>query len=727
MNTITDDEQFERLLEYLKSQRGFDFTGYKRSSIRRRVKKRMHEIRIEEFGDYQDYLEVHPDEFEALFNTILINVTAFFRDKPAWDYLAAEIVPRILAGLEEDEPVRIWSAGCASGEEAYTIAIMMAEILGVEAFKRRVKIYATDVDEEALEIARHASYSERDMEPIPPELREKYFTLEGGRYVFLSDLRRSVIFGRHDLVQDAPISRLDLMICRNTLMYFIAETQTKILERFHFALKDTGFLFLGKAEMLLTHAKLFRPETLKYRVFSRVPGVRRHAPPVAVPALEEAAREPRPVPLREVAFNAAQSAQIVVDVDGTLVLANNLSRALFDLSEKDISRPFSDLELSYKPVELRSPIELVIEKRTPVSLSDVKRILPDGTTQYLEVKIVPLTINGGELAGVSVTFQDVTRYKDLEIELLDSKVKLEASYDELNSTNEELETTNEELQSTVEELETTNEELQSTNEEMETMNEELQSTNEELETINDELRQRTEEVNRSNEFLNGILTSLHSGVVVVDREFHVLIWNDEARDLWGLRTDEVTGKSLLSLDIGLPVEQLKAPVGEMLKGREAHHEQLLDAVNRRGRSFRCQVIATPLIDEQGSRKGVVLLMEEVLGIDKRIVDTVREPLVILNPELQVVFANRSFYSTFRTVPEETVGQRIYDIGNRQWNIPELRRLLEEILPEESTFRNFEVIHEFPGIGTRRMLLNARKLTPARGEEELILLAIEDVT
>ncbi|MDG6256936.1 MAG: CheR family methyltransferase [Methanomicrobiaceae archaeon] len=727
MAPVSDDESFEHLLEYIKQQRGLDFTGYKRSSLRRRVQKRMHEVKIEEFDEYQDYLEVHPEEFAALFNTILINVTAFFRDKPAWDYLAGAIVPRIVNSLEEDEPIRIWSAGCASGEEAYTIAIIMAESMGMEAFKRRVKIYATDVDEEALEIARHASYPEKRMEPVPNELREKYFVREGDRSAFLSDLRRSVIFGRHDLVQDAPISRLDLIVCRNTLMYFIAETQAKILERFHFALKDSGFLFLGKAEMLLTHARLFKPETLKHRVFTRVPAMRRRGPPVEIPAMREAAREPDVATLQEVAFNAAQTAQIVMDVEGTLVLANNRARSLFDLHEKDLGSPFRDLEISYKPVELRSPIEQVMARKTPAYVPDVQRILPDGSTQFLAVKIVPLTINSGDMVGVSVTFQDMTSYKELEAEFLESNARLEASYEELNSANEELETTNEELQSTVEELETTNEELQSTNEEMETMNEELQSTNEELETINDELRQRTGELNRSNEFLGAILASLHSGVVVVDRDYNVLIWSDEASDLWGLRADEVIGKSLLSLDIGLPVDQLKAPIGELLKGKADYDERLLDAVNRRGRTFRCQVIATPLVDEQGSRKGVVLLMEEVLGIDRRIVDTVREPLIILNRDLKVIFANRSFYATFRTPPEETVGQRIFDLGNRQWDIPELRRLLEEILLGESTFRNFEVVHEFPGIGTRKMLLNARRLIPAKSEEELILLAIEDMT
>src|SRR2546422_5780406 len=264
-----EDAKFEHLLEYLRQSRGFDFTGYKRPSLMRRMSKRMQTVHVDRFTDYVDYLEVHPEEFAVLFNTILINVTSFFRDQPAWDFLAGSVVPRIIRNKGADDSIRIWSAGCATGEEAYAIAMLMAEALGKEGFRQRVKIYATDVDEDALATARQAGYGAKEIQPVPEEFRQKYFDVVGSRYVFNSDLRRSVIFGRHDLVQDAPMSRLDLLVCRNTLMYFNAETQGRILTRFHFALADTGYLFLGKAEMLLTRANLFLPVTPRNRVFRK--------------------------------------------------------------------------------------------------------------------------------------------------------------------------------------------------------------------------------------------------------------------------------------------------------------------------------------------------------------------------------------------------------------------------------------------------------------------------
>jgi two-component system CheB/CheR fusion protein len=259
------DPHFELLLVYLKESRGFDFTGYKRSSLVRRVNRRMSQVGIPDYQEYLDYLQVHPDEFTALFNTILINVTGFFRDPDAWDYLRAEVLEPLVLSRPADSVIRVWSAGCASGEEAYTLAIALVETLGPEAFRERVKIYATDVDEEQLNEARQATYGEREMQTMPPQLLERYFEQSGNRFSFRKDLRRSVIFGRNDLVQDAPISRIDLLTCRNTLMYFNAETQSKILGRFHFALADSGVLFLGKAEMLLSHGSLFVPIDLKRR------------------------------------------------------------------------------------------------------------------------------------------------------------------------------------------------------------------------------------------------------------------------------------------------------------------------------------------------------------------------------------------------------------------------------------------------------------------------------
>lgn len=612
MNDVEKQQQFETLLEFVKQNRGFDFSGYKHPGLMRRVEKRMQAVSLTNFGDYIDYLEVHPEEFALLFNTVLINVTSFFREPLAWEYLANEILPQVINNKTDNQPIRIWSAGCASGEEAYTLAILLAEALGIEQLQRRVKIYATDVDEEALAHARQASYSAKDLEAIAPLLREKYFELTANRYVFRNDPRRAVIFGRHDLLQDAPISRLDLLVCRNTLMYFNAETQSRVLSRFHFALSESGFLFLGKAEMLLTHANLFTPGNLKFRIFSKVPQVAlRNQLPMLVPPGngESMTAFSRYVRLREAAFDTTLAAQIVVDLSGTLILTNEQARTLFALTPKDIGRPFHDLELSYRPIELRAPIEEVMTNRRPVNFREV-----EWNTQpqlhYLDIQVVPLLHNGGALVGVSINFSDVTRYHRLQEELQRSHQELETAYEELQSTNEELETTNEELQSTVEELETTNEELQSTNEEMETMNEELQSTNEELQAANEELRQRTDELNRTNGFLASILTSLRIGVVVVDRNLSVQIWNRCAEDLWGLRADEVVGQFFLNLEIGLSVEQLKAPIRSVVNNEAESQDIILEAVNRRGKAIQCRVTCVPLSSTNKEIHGGVLLMEE---------------------------------------------------------------------------------------------------------------------
>jgi two-component system CheB/CheR fusion protein len=606
-----ENTKFEALLDYLKRSRGFDFMGYKRSSLMRRVIKRMQMVAIEDYGDYLDYLEVHPEEFAHLFNTILINVTAFYRDEAAWEYLAQNVIPKILAEKAAGDPVRVWSAGCASGEEAYTVAMLLAEAMGTETFRQRVKIYATDVDEEALAQARQAGYTEKNLEPVPAELREKYFELTGNRYLFRADLRRSIIFGRHDLVQDAPISRLDLLVCRNVLMYFNAEAQARILARFHFALNDTGFLFLGKAEMLLTHANLFNPTDLKHRIFTKAPKVnlRDRLLVLAQTGDSEVANHlGRQVRLRETAFDTSPVAQLVIDTNSSLVLVNEYARTLFSLNTHDLGRPLQDLEVSYRPVELRSLIEQAYAERRPIRLSNVERHMPDGITQYYQVQVAPLQDNGRGTLGASITFTDMTSFQRLPEQLARSNQELETAYEELQSTHEELETTNEELQSTNEELETTNEELQSANEELETMNEELQSTNEELQTINEELRGRTDELNSANNFLQTILTCLRAGVAVVDRQLKVLIWNRRAEDLWGLRADEVHGRSLLELDIGLPVDQL--PIPTFLAGKSDFYEVVLDATNRRGKVIRCWITCTPLVDAGGQRRGVVLMMED---------------------------------------------------------------------------------------------------------------------
>jgi two-component system, chemotaxis family, CheB/CheR fusion protein len=611
------DPHFERLLQFLKESRSFDFTGYKRPSLMRRVRYRMREVGVGTFEDYQDILQLNPDEFTALFNTILINVTGFFRDSEAWDALRDEILPEVLKGTN-GTPIRIWSAGCSAGQEAFSVAMLLHEALGGE-IRERVKIYATDVDEDALGYGRQASYTEREIRGLPEAYRERYFELVAGRYQFTPELRRSVIFGRNDLTRDAPISRIDLLLCRNTLMYFNAETQSRIVNRLAFAMRPSGVLFLGKAEMLLNQSSVFDPVDLKRRFFRRVrsdvaegAGFGQPWRPGSGALLSDSASQ-----LRNEIILTNPIPQLAVSADGRLALVNQRAQGLLGLSERDLGRPFQDLEVSYRPLELRAQLAAVVEGRAPLSMHEVewRRIGSDST--YLDVHIVPLLDSAGEVLGASLSFTDVTRFRQLRVEVESANRQLETAYEELQSTNEELETTNEELQSTVEELETTNEELQSTNEELETMNEELQSANDELQLTNEELRDRTLEISELNGFMQSILSSLEAAVVVLDRDLVVQVWSRQAHDMWGLRQDEAIGHHLLNLDSGLPTAQLHPWLRTVITGQQpAVLGQRVQAVNRRGRIVDLRITVTALQgDAVAEPTGALLLMEDVSDVE----------------------------------------------------------------------------------------------------------------
>jgi two-component system CheB/CheR fusion protein len=314
--------------------------------------------------------------------------------------------------------------------------------------------------------------------------------------------------------------------------------------------------------------------------------------------------------LQELALDASMTARLVIDVNNSVAHINQKARLLFSLNLKDIGRPLKDLEISYRPVELRSLIEQAYSERRSVTLTNVERRFQSGEIQYLDVVVTPLHDEANNPLGVSISFPDISAYHRVQEELQRSREEVQTTNEELQSSNEELETTNEELQSSNEELETTNEELQSTNEELETMNEELQSTNEEIQTVNEELRQRTEELNHTNSFLQSVVGSLVAAAVVLNQNLNIVMWNYKAEDLWGLREEEVKGQSLLNLDIGLPVDQLKVIIRPCLSGEADRKEISLDAINRRGKAFRCRVSCNPLMSHNKNRQGVILLMEE---------------------------------------------------------------------------------------------------------------------
>jgi two-component system, chemotaxis family, CheB/CheR fusion protein len=314
--------------------------------------------------------------------------------------------------------------------------------------------------------------------------------------------------------------------------------------------------------------------------------------------------------LREISFDQDASAQIVLDNKSHVLLVNTRARELFHLTSRDVGRSLQDLEVSYRPVELRSCIDDAHARRQPVHLRDVAWPLPSGDSRYFNVHVTPMLDAADAPLGTKIVFADITRQHELQQELQHSRQELETAYEELQSTNEELETTNEELQSTVEELETTNEELQSTNEELETMNEELQSTNEELETVNEELRQRGADLTRSNVFLAAILGNVPLGVVVMNEDLLIELWNEGAADMWGLRQDEVRGKHFFNLDIGLPVERLRQPILAVAQSPEKSSEMIVEATNRRGRRVSVKVTIGSAGSTASHGRGTILLMQE---------------------------------------------------------------------------------------------------------------------
>jgi two-component system CheB/CheR fusion protein len=616
---LPHDPDFEALLRYVQESRGLDFRGYKRTSLKRRITLRMEAVGVETFSAYQSHLEADPGEFESLLNTVLINVTSFFRDAEAWEVLKTDVVPRLIASSEPDKPIRVWSVGCASGEEPYSIAMLLAEALGITDFCSRVKIYATDLDEEALKVARLASYSPRDVESVPAAMLERYFERTNNHYVFERELRKCVIFGRHNVVHDAPISRIDLLICRNLLIYLEAETQGIVLPRLHYALNPEGYLFLGKAETQLARSPLFKAVEMKHRIFAKVAQEWRR--PISGGFNGGRARRVgASIPgalLLEAALNECGQALLAVDEFGAVALANTPARHLLGVGEADIGRPFQDLPISYRPMELRGPIEEVFRSRRGIRLEDQEYRLTQSDVMRLTIDARPLSRPDGSIYAVLLSFIDNTRMHALQLELEAAQENLENTIEELQSANEELETTNEELQSTNEELETTNEELQSTNEELETLNEEARSSNEEMESVNEELRIQAEQASNYRSYLESVLRSMNGGIIVVDHKHAIQSWNRWSENAWGLRAEEVAGTSFEALDIGLPIHLLRDAMAMVQTGREEQVEKIVEGIDRRGRRILCNIVISGLLDEQNEGHGLVLLFQDITEEHRR--------------------------------------------------------------------------------------------------------------
>lgn len=547
--------KLDELLHFLAEERDLDLRGYKPTTLERRIRKRMGQLSLADYDAYLEHIRAHLDETNELLDTILINVTEFFRDPAAWDVIAEDILPYLLKRLRTGDSFRAWVAGCSTGEEVYSLAILIAEYFGPRISEFDIKIYATDVDDDALNVARRGEYAPERLRRVRPEWRHKYFSNVKIPRVN-RDIRRMLIFGRSDLAQDAPISHVQIIVCRNVLIYFDSITQTHILNRLHYALDPGGILFLGKSESKLSNSTMFRPVDSRWRIFRKdhlqpggdIPRLSAGRSNGAM-ASEDGSTKDHEVAKIKLYYGALlevlEPGVFALDANDILISDNKSALELWGLSgSKLVGQHIADSALGRQCPELVQKVEeshrnpdQPMKFECPVKINNENRMLA--------ITVRPVNGESGQRVGTLVYADDVSHREKLQTTI----EQLEATGEELQSANEELETTNEELQSTNEELETTNEELQSTNEELETTNEELQSLNEELENMNEELEFRTRELDSLNSRYAETLERMPWAVMVLDSEGRVQFWNSAAHKLFDLEARSVVGLELAQLPI----------------------------------------------------------------------------------------------------------------------------------------------------------------------------------
>ncbi len=758
--TPTRDEEasFGKILALLQLATGADFRAYKQTTVRRRIARRMLLHRIETVREYLDHLRGHPPEVEALRQDMLINVTRFFRDPEAFAVLRRKVLPSLMKKRSSLETLRIWVPGCATGEEAYSIAMCLLEFLGETGAHPPLQIFATDLSASAIERARAGSYPESITADVSPERLRRFFVKQDAGYQVNKALRALVVFAPQDVTADPPFSKLDLISCRNMLIYFSPELQQRIVPVFHYALKPGGFLLLGPAESITGFAHLFAPLDKKYKVYAKRPGPARL--PVAGASTERTAARvanrtkpsewvdrvaPGPgFDLGKVAdrliIRKYGPAGVIVNSDMEILQFRGRTGPYLEAAPGTAS--FNLLKMVRQGLlgALRIAVRKAKSRGLPARSAGI-RLTQQGRTLFVDLEVIPLHAEGAgdtflvlfEAAAPRAAASPGPRHrprvtgKGAAHEVAALQREVIASKEHMQSIIDERETSNEELRSATEEIQSSNEELQSTNEEMETAKEELQSSNEELTTVNDELQQRNVELGQVNSDLINVLTSVNIPLVIVGRDLRIRRFSGATDRLLKLVATDV-GRPVGDIQLRINVADLERMVVAVMDTLVPQEREIQDQDGRwatmRIRPYRAQ---DDHID------GAVISFIDIDALKRArdyaetIVETVREPLLVLDDSLRVVTANRSFYGTFGVTPGETVGRAIHDLGNGQWNIPALRARLESIPSNGTGFEDLEIAHDFDRLGHRVMRLNAHRFESPSRDGHLILLAVEDVT
>jgi two-component system CheB/CheR fusion protein len=648
-NSIQEEENisaiqengFKQILTLLRMRRGVDFTYYKQATIRRRITRRIALNMKENITEYLTYLQESKEEQDVLYQDLLIPVTQFFRDPKVFSTLTETVFPLLLKDRQTSEPLRIWIAGCSTGEEAYSIVMCLQEYLGAKANNTKIQVFATDISDVAIAKARSGIYKKSEVSSLSPARLLQFFTKRDNKFLLNKSIRDTCVFAYHNYLKDPPFAKIDLISCRNSLIYVEPILQKKVLTTFHYALKEKGFLILGKSETTAQAAELYNTFDKNNKIYTRKP-VRGDISHVMNSPKNDFFKGPNYGFVKsennkddfqknadEVLLARFAPPGVVVNNEMDIVQFRGATGMWLEPSPGKPDLNVLKMAREGLAFELRNALHKVRTSKKPLVKEDIP-IQFMGREHLTTIEVIPL-LNTSE-PHFLILFRDTSLPFDMaeeqakaalehplskqskeRVRIQNLQKELAQARKDMRSITEDQQASNEELQSANEELLSGSEELQSLNEELETSKEEIQTSNEELTIVNQELYDRNEQLNLSRLYAESIVT------------------------------------------------------------------------------------------------------------------TIREPLLVLTNNLHVKTANRSFYTKFQTTPEGTEGILLYELGNRQWNIPRLRRLLEKILPEKTTITDFEVTHNFPSLGERIMHLNATRIFRDNSEEQLILLAIEDIT
>jgi two-component system, chemotaxis family, CheB/CheR fusion protein len=744
-----------------------DFTHYKQNTLKRRILRRMILYKLERLEDYVQYLEQNPGEVNALYQDVLISVTNFFRDSEAFEALKSKVFPALVKDRTPESPLRIWVAGCSTGEEAYSIGICLLEYLIDERINLPIQLFATDINEVAIEKARNGIYKPNQVADISPERLQRFFIQVEGGYQISKAVRELCVFARQNLNSDPPFSRLDLITCRNVLIYLTTIVQKKVLPIFHYGLKSTGYLMLGTSETVGEFTDLFALIDRKYKIYSRkmasarlsIDLIASNYPPEIVnpqPAMNQDAWNDLEMQKQadRIVLNQYAPVGVIINSDLEILQFRGQTSAYLQPAPGRASLNLLKMAKADFRLELRTAIHQAKKGQEPI-IKEGLQLRDNDQVRQININVIPFKSTVAPEIYFLVLFEDISssatttlkgisdvgerlpptrsrRQKPNEQETIQLKQELATTKEYLQSIIEEQQATNQDLRAANEEILSSNEELQSTNEELETAKEEIQATNEELNTINDELQRRNiESTEVSNDLLN-LLSSINIPILMLGGDLRIRRFTPIAQTIFNLIPTDI-GRPLSDINYNLNIPNLEPQILEVINSLNLKTQEVQD---EEGHWYDLRIRPYRTIDHKID--GAVIVLVDIDGIKRSaaqlsesrdyaeaIVNTVRESLVVLNAEFCVVTANRCFYEMFQILPGEIEQRLIFEIGNGEWNFEILRSLLKNILPNDTPSQDLEVEYNFEH-QQKTMRFNARKM-PQIEDKQMILLMIEDIT